>query len=66
MNSLMLLVVSNFVVESKVFCFHHCQSLEEHEETKEVSKRVQLLLKEETAAVQTKLVRIFFHLFIFF
>lgn len=33
------------------------KALEDHEETKEVSKRVQLLLKEETAAVQTKLVR---------
>lgn len=31
------------------------KALEDHEETKEVSKRVQLLLKEETAAVQTKL-----------
>lgn len=33
------------------------KALDDHEETKEVSKRVQLLLKEETAAVQTKLVR---------
>ena len=39
--------------------FLRWQSLEDHEETKEVSKRVQLLLKEETAAVQTKLVRNF-------
>ena len=38
------------------YCF---QAIEEHEQTKEVSKRVQLLLKEETAAVQTKLVRCF-------
>ena len=56
--------MSNFLVASLSFYFHYCQSLEEHEETKEVSKRVQLLLKEETAAVQTKLVRnLFFFLF---
>ena len=64
-NNTMFLVVSNFLVASLSFYFHNCQSLEDHEETKEVSKRVQLLLKEETAAVQTKLVRNFF-LFLFF
>ena len=48
-----------FLTEMFISC---CQALEQHEETKEVSKRVQLLLKEETAAVQTKLVRLSLYL----